>query len=285
MKILGIDMGGTNLRGALVQGGQIGRVDAVALRSGGQENEILEQVYALIDVFHKDDIDGIGIGVPSVVDVERGIVYDVVNIPSWKAVPVKEFLEKRYRVPVFVNNDANCFAIGETYFGKGRGHQSVVGLILGTGMGSGLIVNGKLYSGRNCGAGEFGMIPWKDGVLENFCSGQFFRRSFNRSGEQLLREALEGSRQAKEAFSEFGQNLGKALEIVVLALDPEIIILGGSVCKSFEFFRDAMWHSLASFPYPQTLRRLVIDVSETEHIAILGAAALVFDALGKDFPP
>lgn len=284
MRILGIDMGGTNLRAGLLDGGQLSRLEAIALHSQGHEDEIMGQVYDVIDRFGKDRIDGIGIGVPSVVDVDRGVVYDVVNIPSWKSVPVKDRLEQRYGVPVYVNNDANCFAVGETYFGKGKGHNNVVGLILGTGLGSGLILNGKLYSGWNCGAGEFGVIPWKDGVLENYCSGQFFRKFCNSTGEQLLAEALLGSQQARNTFSEFGNNVGKAIEIILLAVDPEIIILGGSVSKSYEFFREGMRDALSSFPYPRTVQRVLIDVSQTEHIAIRGAAALMYDALRKDSP-
>jgi glucokinase len=184
-------------------------------------------------------------------------------------------------VPVYVNNDANCFAVGEKVFGKGKDYQNMVGLIIGTGLGAGLIINNKLYAGRNCGAGEFGMIPWKEGILEDYCSGQFFKTTCNSPGEQLFHEALQGNIRAKEVFAEFGRNLGNAIGIILLTIDPEIVILGGSVSKSFAFFRDAMWDSLSSFPYPRTLRQLRIEVSEVDNVAILGAAALLYDAFGK----
>jgi glucokinase len=83
------------------------------------------------------------------VDVEKGIVYSVINIPSWHEVPLKQILEDRFGLPVFVNNDANCFAMGELYYGSGRGYRHLVGLIVGTGLGAGIVVNGRLYSGAN----------------------------------------------------------------------------------------------------------------------------------------
>ena len=113
------------------------------IRSSGTEQEVLKDVFALTDQLITDKITAIGIGVPSVVDVEEGIVYDVVWIPSWKEVPLKKWMEARYQVPVYVNNDANCFALGEHYFGKGRGYNFHRGLTRGTGVGGGVIINNK----------------------------------------------------------------------------------------------------------------------------------------------
>ena len=266
------------MRAGLVDDGRLTAVRAEPLRPAGTEEEILIQMHDLIGQFVPAGIGGIGVGVPSIVDVSRGVVYDVQNIPSWKEVPLKAHLEERYGVTVHLNNDANCFALGEKFFGRGKPYRDVVGLTLGTGLGAGLIMNGRLYSGSNCGAGEFGMIPWKDGILEHYCSGQFFQRTRNMSGEQLFQEAARGNPEASVAFAEYGQNLGRALEIILLAVDPQIIILGGSVSKSFALFREAMWASLESFPYRRSLRNLVIEASQLENCAILGAAALFYDA-------
>ena len=122
-----------------------------------------------------DHIKAIGIGVPSVVDTHTGIVYDVQNIPSWKEVAIAQKMQELYKLPVLVNNDANCFALGEYHFGKGKGTKSMVGVTIGTGIGAGIIINGKLYCGPNCGAGEFGMIGYLDKVVEYYASGQFFK--------------------------------------------------------------------------------------------------------------
>ena len=278
MNILGIDLGGTNARAGVMMDGHLSKVTAVPLKPNGSESEILAQIEELIEGLADAGLDGIGIGVPSIVD-ERGIVYEVVNIPSWKQVPVKDLLEQRFKVPVHVNNDANCFAVGEKYFGKGRPFRDIVGMVIGTGLGVGLIINDRLYAGSNCGAGEFGMIPWKEGILEDYCSGKFFKLSDNMSGEELSRKALQGDSHARDLFAEFGRNLGRAIEIVLLAVDPQIIILGGSVSQSFPLFRDAMWKSLGSFPYSQTLGKIRIEVSEVDNVAIRGAAALYLDAM------
>lgn len=108
--VIGIDLGATNIRGGLVNGKEITGIHAMPVRSKGAVEEVLEDIFSIADPLMNGEVNGIGIGVPSVVDVEKGIVYDVQNIPSWKEVPLKAIMEERYKVPVFVNNDANCFA-------------------------------------------------------------------------------------------------------------------------------------------------------------------------------
>ncbi len=279
MSVLGIDLGGTNVRAGLVRKGRLVRVEAVAIGSQGSQGEILKQIYQLVDPIVPSDLEGIGVGVPSVVDPKTGIVYDVTNIPSWKKVPVKSLLQRRYGVPTYVNNDANCFAAGEKYYGKGKKYKHLVGLIVGTGLGAGVIANGKLYSGANCGAGEFGMLPYKDHNFEYYCSGQFFWNLHQTSGEELFQRAGDGNRRALQIFSEFGTHLGEAVKAVLYAADPEIIIMGGSVSRSFWYFQEAMWKSIKDFAYSITVEKIKIEVSERQPIAILGAAALYQDAM------
>jgi glucokinase len=276
--ILGVDLGGTNARAGVVRDQRLGEVSSVEVNAQGSVEEVLDQLRGLIDRTTPRDIDGIGIGVPSVVDIAQGIVYDVVNIPSWREVPLKSILEQRYAVPVLVNNDANCFALGEKHFGQGVGCQSVIGLILGTGFAGGIIVDGKLYPGRNCGAGEFGLIPYRDSIYEHYCCGQFFTRHAGQTGAEAFRRAALGDREALRVFAEFGHHLGEAVKTILYAYDPEMIILGGSVRKAFRFFQEAMWESIRSFAFPNSLKSLQIAVSELEHVAILGAAALHRDA-------
>ena len=159
-KVIGLDLGASNIRGSVVHGSIILDIKSKPIRSNGTEEEVLEDLFFIADQLISDDVVGIGIGVPSVVDVEQGIVYDVQHIPSWKEVHLKKIMEERYNLPVFVNNDANCFAIGEYYFGKGKGSTNMIGLAIGTGLGSGLIINKKLFAGPNCGAGEIGMADY-----------------------------------------------------------------------------------------------------------------------------
>jgi glucokinase len=278
MHVLGIDLGGTNVRVGLADRDKIIRVEAMPLNNTEDEQGVLNSIYELIDKFAGDEISGIGIGVPSVVDQEKGIVYDAQNIPSWKEVHLKEKLEEKYKYPVYVNNDANCFAAGEKYFGKAIKYSDSVGLILGTGLGAGLIINNKLYSGTNCGAGEFGMLAYKDKNYEAYCSGQFFDWKYKTDGVSLYRRAEAGDVESLEIFSEFGSHVGEVIKVIVYTIDPEIIVLGGSVSKSFGFFRKGIWKALERFGYPKSIEKLIIEVSETEQSAILGAAALYYNA-------
>jgi len=278
MAIIGIDLGGTNVRVGLVEENRLIKVESKLINNKGTQEEIVNDIFNIINKFEIDKIEGIGVGVPGVVDLKNGIVYEVQNIPSWKEVRLTEILNNKYNIPVYINNDANCFAAGEKYFGKGQEYNNVVGLIVGTGLGAGIIMNGKLYSGSNCGAGEFGMIPFKGSILENYCSGQFFELNYGKSGSDIYKEALMGDTTAQKIFYEFGLNLGEAIKIILYSVDPDIIILGGSVRKAFNLFQSSMNESINSFAYSKAKNNLKIAVSEMENIAILGAAALYMDA-------
>ncbi len=278
MAIIGIDLGGTNVRVGLVEENRLIKVESKPINNKGTQEEIIDDIFNLINKFERDKIEGIGVGVPSVVDLKNGIVYEVQNIPSWKEVKLREIINNKYNIPVYINNDANCFAAGEKYFGKGQEYKNIVGLIIGTGLGAGIITNGKLYSGSNCGAGEFGMIPFKGSILENYCSGQFFQLNYGKSGSEIYKAALSGDTAAQKIFYEFGLNLGEAIKIILYSIDPDIIILGGSVSNAFDLFQSSMNESISSFAYSKAKNNLKIVVSEMENIAILGAAALYLDA-------
>jgi len=272
--IIGVDLGGTNIRAGKITEQKISQTVKEATPSKGTQSEVLEKLFSVIDRCVDSDTKSIGIGVPSIVDVEKGIVYDVVNIPSWKTVPLKEILEHRYKIPVYVNNDANCFALGEKHFGKAKPYKNIVGLTLGTGMGSGLIFNGKLYEGVNCCAGEFGNIPYLNSNFEYYCSGQFFAEEKGTTAVAAYNQALLHDPVALQQFSEFGFHLGQAIKSILYAYDPEIIVMGGSLTKAYEFFKPDMYDSIVDFAYQNVLTHLKIEISELEHSAIYGAAAL-----------
>jgi len=275
--MIGVDLGGSNIRAGKVVEEKIIQIAREPTPPEGSESQVLEMLFKVIEQCLDKNTESIGIGVPSVVDVEKGIVYDVVNIPSWKVVPLKDILENRYKIPVYVNNDANCFALGEKYYGKAMGYKSIVGIALGTGMGTGLIFNGKLYEGRNCCAGEFGNIPYLDSNYEHYCSGDFFSKVKTTSAVKTHKEALLGDQAALLLYSEYGFHLGQAIKSILYAYDPEIIILGGSLAKAFDFFKADMLAALHDFAYRNVLTNLKIEVSELEHSAIYGAAALHLD--------
>jgi glucokinase len=276
---IGIDLGATNIRGASVKENHISDIQSQRIRSSGTEQEVLEDVFTLTDKLIDKKTAAIGIGVPSVVDVEEGIVYDVVWIPSWKEVHLKQKMEQRYHVPVYVNNDANCFALGEYYFGKGKGFESMVGLTLGTGVGGGVIINHKLYSGRNCGAGEFGCVDYMDNVYEHYCSGSFFKNVYGLDGEEVFQKAKQNDARSLNLYRELGTHLGNAIKMIMYTYDPELIVLGGSVRLAFDYFQETMWERIRTCLFTKSAERLKVKASELENSGILGAAALYYDAV------
>ncbi|HTE01081.1 MAG TPA: ROK family protein [Mucilaginibacter sp.] len=277
-KVIGIDLGATNIRGSIVTGNSLSDIVSARIHSDGSVEDVLNDIYQVVDALINDSIKAIGIGVPSVVDVEEGIVYDVQYIPSWVEVPLKKLMEARYHIPVFVNNDANCFAVGEYHFGKGKSAGSMIGLTLGTGLGAGVIINGKLYAGYNCGAGEFGLFNYLDNVLEYYCSGSFFQNVYQLDGVQVFADAKKGDARALELYAELGTHIGQAIKMVMYAYDPQLIILGGSVSHAYDFFEKTMWQEIKTFAYTKSAERIKIEVSALQNSGILGAAALYYDA-------
>ncbi len=274
---IGIDLGGTNIRGGLVSENNLSSVLSQRINASGSVDDVLKDLFSLVDRLISPSVNAIGIGVPGLVDTDHGIVYDVVNIPSWKQVPLGQLIGDRYNLPVFINNDANCFALGEFYFGKGKGSDSMIGLTIGTGLGSGIIINKKLYVGRNGGAGEFGMIDYLDKYVEYYASGQFFQNFYQTDGETVFRKAKDGEGKAIQMYEEMGSHLGNAIKTIMYALDVELIILGGSVRHAYPFFSKTLWQSLESFAFQNEVKNLKIEVSELANSGLLGAAALYFD--------
>lgn len=271
---LGIDLGGTNMRVGLVAGDTIIAKEIVPCPSRESENVVLEALASLIERNMTPDVDGIGIGVPTLVDSARGIVYNATNIPSWREVHLKDFIAGRFGVEVAVNNDANCFALGEARFGAGRDCGGLVGVTLGTGVGGGLVVDGKLYSGRNTGAAEIGELPFRTHTFEYYCSSVFFEREYGISGKDAAAAARAGDVAMQAVWREFGTSVGTLMKAVMFAYDPDVIVIGGGIASAFELYQPAMIQELSSFPYPESLRNIRIEPSRLVDVAILGAAAL-----------
>ena len=278
-KLIGLDLGASNIRGGLVHGNRIAQIHSRRIQSDGTVEDVLNDICSIIDLLIEKEVAAIGIGVPSVVDVEKGIVYDVQYIPSWKEVHLKFILEERYHVPVFVNNDANCFVLGEYYFGKGSGVDSLVGLAIGTGMGAGIIINHQLYAGANCGAGEFGMVDYLDHCFEYYCSGQYFQNVYQVDGEVVFEKAKAGDAKALQWYAEMGMHLGNAIKMIMYTYDTRLIIFGGSVRHAYPFFSKTMWERINGFAYGKSLARFRIEISELEKSGILGAAGLYYNSM------
>jgi glucokinase len=273
-KILAVDLGGTNIRVGVVENGTISEKYQEKLQNKDDLELSLAQFKSVLSKLMNPEIEAIGIGVPSVVDVEQGIVYNVANIPSWVEVPLKEILETTFHVPVRINNDVNCFVLGEAHVGAAQGHASVVGLTVGTGLGAGLYFGNNLYGGHNTGAGEIGLLPYLDRDLEFYCSSSFFAEIHHTSGEILFEKAELGDADALAVWAEYGKHMAQAIKYVVLAYDPQTIVIGGSIAKANRFFRASMLENLSDFAFPKSMERLKIRFSNHPDSQLIGASLL-----------
>jgi len=271
---LAIDLGGTNIRIGQVENGKIISKKTIACLSSGTEEQVLAQLFGLIESEVNKDVSGIGIGVPSVVDHVKGIVYNVANIPSWKEVPLKSILQDKFSVPVFVNNDSNCFALGEKLYGEGKQYENMVGVTLGTGLGAGIIIDNNLYCGNNTGAGEIGLLPYLDLDFEHYCSSYFFSHYYNTKGKDVYIRALNKEQNAIKIWDEYGKHLGELVKAILYTYDPSAVIFGGSISNAFPFFINSLRNKVREFPYGNSLTNLHLLKTKNTDISLLGASAL-----------
>lgn len=276
MNVLGIDIGGTSIVGGKIEDGRIVGQSKAGTRASEGGDVSLGVLKSVVAELADGQTRAIGVGVPSVVDRKTGIAYNVQNIAGWDEVDIRGILEREFGLPVFVDNDANCFAFGEKIFGKGREFSNFVGVTLGTGVGSGIISAGRLLSDANCGSGEFGEVRIGGVKFDDWCGSHFFPDETGMSGAELSALARKGDAKALKAFEEYGRRLSELIKLIVLVLDPEAVIFGGSIAKSFDFFGDAIRANLADFPYPKSIEKLQILASDSNDSGVLGAASLCF---------
>ena len=274
--ILGVDLGGTNLCIGLVDNDVVVKTVSVpSFNPSATMEETLEYLAEQISNLMSPEVTKIGIGVPSVVDVNKGIVYDAANIPSRKEVHHKAFLEERFGVPADVNNDANCYAMGAygTYPADAK-PETLVTVTLGTGIGIGVVDHGRLICGVNCGAGELGYLDYKDGCLEEYCRRQYFDK-LGVKAHEVAAAANEGDAEAIGIFNEFGKNLGHAIMILMYAYDPSHIVFGGGIANALPLFRGTMEEYIKSkFPFRSNFDRLQVDIRTSGEIPIIGASLI-----------
>jgi glucokinase len=273
---IGIDLGGTNVRVGLIEKGKvIKHASAKIPQTATDKQKVLQCIIETIEKVIVPDVVGFGIGIPGLMDKKQGIIHAITNIPSFNSFPIKKTLSDYFNVPVFIDNDVNCFILGEKHNGAGKNFRNVVGLSLGTGMGVGIISGNQLLEDANGGSGEFGEVPYRDANLEAYCSGMFFKRSLNKTGDEVFKLAQQGNKDALEVFQQFGMHLGKAIHIILLALDPQAIIIGGSVALSKQYFNDAMMKEVANFVFKNSLKNLTIVYATEKYSPVLGAAKLI----------
>ncbi len=271
---IGIDIGGTSIVAARFSESEMLDRSEVPTGSDRPAEEIMESLFEAIDQVITDEVVGIGIGMPGFMDTQTGEILRINNIPSFNGFSVKQAVEKKFNLPTFQNNDANCFALGETWFGAGKGYTNLVGVTLGTGLGGGIIINRKIHTGLVGGAGELGCVPFRGGIVEDLCSAALFSNKYSKTGAELYNEAKSGNKEALMVFDELARNIGELLNIVMYILAPEAFIIGGSVAKAWEFLEKPLREEVDKFPVDLISKKVVLLPAQLDNAGLYGAAAL-----------
>jgi glucokinase len=307
---IAIDFGGTTVKIGLVRGAELIRqcesLPTLAYPSG---ETLLEALFLAVDELRmfEPEAAAIGVGLPGIVDSRGGIVHHLTNVPGWEHVPLRELMWARTGLPAIIENDANAMTYAEWKFGAGRGRQNVVCVTLGTGVGGGLILDGRLYRGSTLGAGEIGNMtidyrgvpgPYGNfGAIERYVGNhQIAQRAAVRyaaAGEPrepaactplaLAEAAWAGDEIANLLWEETGVMLGASLADIVWLLNPDAIVLGGGVANAGE---------LVLAPIRRTIRERtpivfhehleILPAQLGHHAGLIGCGALATDALQID---
>lgn len=282
-KIVGIDIGGTKISIGLLVNGKIEQFVKLDTPATGTKEEVMQQIVKGVESLNGyQDAMGIGIGAPGLIDEKEGVIFSVTNIPSWREVHLKSYLEDHFQKPVYITNDANCFAIGVKIYGEGQPFKNVICLALGTGVGAGVVIDGYLYSGEVAGAGEVGGLPYLDADFETYCSGKFFKQINKVDGQTVFEKAKQNDPEALKMFAEFGRHVGNLIKTTIFMMAPEAVIVGGSVSNSYEFWKDAMMESVQEFPYKKVIENFQVLKTGMKDIAVIGAAALFKNRYEQD---
>ena len=274
MNVLGFDIGGTKcaVMTALWDGSEIKLLKKEKCPTDHTITpyEMIDRLIAMADGILEGKPEAIGISCGGPLDSKKGVIMNPPNLPGWDNIEIVKHIQAHYNVPVHLQNDANACAVAEWKFGAGRGTQNMVFMTFGTGLGAGLIIDGKLYSGTNDNAGELGHIRLdrfgpvgfgKAGSFEGFCSGgglaqlgymkalekvmmgeypMYFQKGMtvaDVNAKTIADAADAGDETAIEVYRLCGEYLGKGLSIVIDLLNPEVIVIGSIFARS----RNLLW--------------------------------------------
>lgn len=313
--VIGIDMGGTNTAFGIVDArGNVIASSSIKTRKHSKIEDYIDELYTEITRLinandAQDKIQGIGIGAPNA-NYFTGIIEDGVNLPWPTPIPLTELVSKKFGIPAVITNDANAAAIGEMTYGVARGLKDFIMITLGTGVGSGIVINGQMVYGHDGFAGELGHVIMKrnngrtcgcgrTGCLEAYCSATGVARTARefldiRKEDSLLRNlpieeitskdvydaAIAGDKIAKDIFEYTGDILGQALADFVTFSSPEAFVLFGGLTKSGDLIMKPVKESLDKNIlgcYKGKVKVLVSELKESD-AAILGASALGWEA-------
>lgn len=288
--IIGVDVGGTKIRtGAIKPDGEI-FCEPVTIPTGGDDDseKILARITNSIETIINNsglktsEIIGIGMGVTGPLDSENGIILECPQLPTMHFYPLRERVMQKFQLPVIMDNDANALLLGESIWGAGKGYRTTLGFTLGTGLGCALVVDNELFNGANGMAGEIWPSPYKDGTIEDIVSGRgvssIYHQMTNRwnTSEEISLLALNGDKNAVDTWNVFGETLAIALAWGINFTDPDIVILGGSIARSFDLFYSSMNRYLRKYICPVPVEKTkLVKAALGDNAGFMGSAALM----------
>ena len=264
MSYIGIDIGGTKC--AVTRGSGTKIDEKIRFDTTGRD-ETLARIFDAAERLMTRDVTAVGVSCGGPLDAKRGVILSPPNLPDWDDVHITERLQNRFGIGAYLCNDADACALAEWRYGAGTGTDSMIFLTFGTGIGAGLILGGRLYSGA-CGmAGEIGHVSLyedghigynKRGSVEGYCSGGGIAQYGKGSARELGVRAEAGDAEAVSIYERVGYDLGKALAILVDILNPEAVVIGSIYVRSREFIEPSMRRSLDKSPPAQSVRAVKI---------------------------
>ncbi|MBN2077109.1 MAG: ROK family protein [Dehalococcoidales bacterium] len=314
--VLTADLGGTKMVVALVspEGKIIDRHRQPTLAQDGPE-DVIDRLYSSIDyLLEKNNIlfsqlDAMSLGIAGIIDTRNGIVDKAPNLPGWENLALRDKINDRYDVPVYVLNEVDAAALGEYRYGAGKGLNNIALITLGTGIGGGLILDGKLFLGSSGSAFEIGHMVIKDdgsecgcgknGCLETLASGTAIGREAKRriadgeksilvdmmngaieniTAERVHEAAKKGDSLASGVIAGASYYLGLGIINMVTLINPEMIIIGGSVARMGNLLLDPVRRMVKDKTFPLMVKKLkIVRARLGEDAGLLGAAAYALD--------
>ncbi len=300
--VIAVDVGGTQLRAAAYSSVSQSPLKHERTTTHAPNEIIFDRLAALIESVWIDKVNAIGVSAPGPLDPHTGIVMTTPNIKEWRDFPLVARLAERFRVPIFLDNDANLAGLAEWKFGAGRGHHNVLYLTISTGVGGGVILDDRLLQGHRGLAAELGHVTVATGRsaplcgcgfrghLEAFSSGTGIERYVAErlaagkksvlkgkpSAKKIAEAAFAGDRLARKAYARAGEYLGLGVANYLHIFDPSIVIFGGGVSMSGPLLFEPFEASLRKHVFhPRYLEGLVITKAELgDDAGLLGALAL-----------
>ena len=286
---IGVDFGGTKiLTGAMTSDGIV-ITEPIRVPTNGTDaaniifkkiTDSIEQTISKIDV-KNFKISGIGMGVTGPISIKNGIILECPQLPTMHFYPLKKKINEYFGLPVYMNNDANCMIYGEAIYGSGAGFENVAGFTLGTGIGCAIILDKKILNGSTECAAEIWPSPYLDGTIEDYVCGAGVSKIYKnicgdaKSSYQIAQLAESGDQNALKTWDEFGCHLAFATSWVINIIDPDIVILGGSIANAFKFFSGSLEKNLRKYICPLPAERTkVVCASLGANAGLIGAAAL-----------